>query len=425
MRLTALTTCALLGLLTAPAEAGTLSGTVTRTDTGEPVAGAVVVVRGTNLFDQTQADGQFSIAAPAGVFGVSCAAPGLVGASTGALDLGADTARDFGLDPAAGGQIQGTSSCGGAACGGVLVIARQEDRAVAFGLSNAAGAYVIPGLADGSYDLRAIQLGHEVLDVPGLQVTAALPATLDFTLVARPGGYTLSGVVGLSDNPLDKSGSQVSLHGQPGPGTAGTDAGGAYLLPGAPPGLLSVAVRHPGYDPRDQIDVLVRADRALDLALSKPGGSTDPTYRVSGLVRLREPDAPDPTTAAGCRVSLWSDDDRPVPYRQVAQTGADGAYALQGVPPGRYRAGAAREGYLEQLQEAFDLAADRGLDFELQRDPGYDFGPGARDGELGCGAPPGRRTRLGLVLALLALLALRTHRGRSALKRTRSFRPPE
>jgi len=345
------------------------------------------------------------------VFGVTCAAPGLRAASTGALDLGPDVARDFALEPATGGEIRGVATCGGAACGGVLVVARQGDRALASGLSSASGAYVVPGLDDGAYLLRAIRLGHDVLDIPGVEVSAALPATVDFTLTPNPGGFTLSGLIGLSDNPLDRSGSQLLVHGQPGLAT-GTDAGGAYRLAGVPPGLISVAARHPGYDPRDQIDVLVSADRSLSLSLSRPSGPTDPVFRLSGVVRLREPGAAETTTAAGCRVSLWSEDDREAPFRQVVRTGADGAYAIPGAPAGDYRAGAALEGYLDQVAGPFRLDADASRDFELERDPGHDFGPGTRDGELGCGAGAPAQGLAGLALGLLALLALRA-RGRA------------
>lgn len=396
-------------MVATPAGAGTLSGQVTRSDTGAPLAGALVLVRGTSLFDQTGADGRFSILAPAGQFGLSCAAPGFAGSSTGALDLGPDVSRNFALEPAAGAEIRGQATCDGAACGGVLIQARQNDQTAGFTLSNASGAYRLAGLADASYTLRAISTRREVLEVAGLAASAATPLDVDLALTSNLAGYRLSGAVGLSDNPLDRSGSTVRVAGQPGVTPALTDASGLYRLEGVPPGLMSLGASRPGYEPRNQIDVLVRADRSYNWVLTKPSDPVDPVFRVSGTVRLREPETAETTTAAGCRVSVWSADGGPLAVRQVTATDAEGRYRIDGLPGGAYRAGAAREGYLEHLVEPFELGANRAQDFELTRDPDYDFGPGAADGELGCGcASGGDPARIvPLAVALLALLGRR------------------
>lgn len=69
-------------------QAATLTGTVSRSDTEEAVAGATLLVRGTDLSGVTGADGTYSISGiPSGYYGISCGAAGLRGQSSGAVDL--------------------------------------------------------------------------------------------------------------------------------------------------------------------------------------------------------------------------------------------------------------------------------------------------------------------------------------------------
>src|SRR5689334_16507467 len=62
--------------------------------------------------------------------------------------------------------------------------------------------------------------------------------------------------------------------------------------------------------------------------------------RISGLVKRATDDAP----VARARVVAASDQSPPF----VAITGADGQYALSGLPPGSYRVSVARTGYASQ-----------------------------------------------------------------------------
>lgn len=402
---------ALLSLAASPAGAVVLSGNVTRSDTGEPVAGAVVVVRGTDLTEVTNGLGDYTLVdVPAGVYGLSCGATGLLGQATGALDLTEDASRDFSLDPpgADTAVVSGTVTCGGIGCLGVVVQARQDGRTQRQTVSLAGGAYQLSGLTPGAYDLRAIATGYAVAEALAVQASVELPATRDLALTAA-GPYTLRGVVGLSDNPLDRSGSTVRVYGRQPPTSTTTSTGGLYTLEGVPAGFMSAAATHPGYDWHHRLDLLVQGDRTVDFVLQLSGGNGgDPTYRVAGTVRLEDPDGGDPITAVGTRVSLWQPGTGP---DRTTSTGADGAYAFNNVPAGTWQIAAAREGYQAQTQEPFGLDANRTQDFELSLDPDYDWGPGEADGDLGCTCGSGRSPGgAGLLLIAFCLALARRRR---------------
>ncbi|MBN2494242.1 MAG: carboxypeptidase regulatory-like domain-containing protein [Deltaproteobacteria bacterium] len=408
-------------LLSASTWASTLTGHVTRSDTGAAVAGASVLVRGSGLATTSDSSGAFSVPdIPAGPYGVTCSAPGLVGQSTGAVDLSADAVQDFVLDPAPAGSVAagGVAMCGGAACPGLIILARQDDETVARALGSADGTWSMP-LAAGSYDLWAIAYQYVMQRRVQVAVSAASPPVIDFSLTAAPRRYTLSGGVGLSDNPLDRSGSEVQLHGQLSTVQASTNAGGSYQLSAAPTGLLSLSARHAGYNPQIQIDVLVEGDRMLSFLLHRPGGSstTDPTYSVRGVIRLlpelpdggyadgEVPDGgiPQPYTAAGTRVSLWTDDGR---YRNTTSTAGSGRFVFFEVPAGTYRLGSSREGFFTKiLDDPLPVGSDQWVELELSPDASYDWGPGEQGADLGCGCGP-TSARASCAAAALALAAL-------------------
>jgi hypothetical protein len=377
------------------------------------VAGAQVLVRGTRFQALSGADGSYLFMnVPAGSYGITCAAIGLRGASTGAVDLTPDTTRDFSLAVPGEGThpITGSATCGGIACAGVIVVAQQDNQVRGVGLSGADGAYSVEGLAPGAYELTALALGH-LQSGAGAQVheptdAGWTPSVVNFDLTPVPAGFTVRGVVGLSDNPLDRSGSTVRCNGQTPTLTDTTDASGVYELPATPAGPLSFSAFKTGYRAQNRIDVIVSGDTTLNFVLVREGGgSTDPTYAVSGTVTLTLLDGgsagPGPT-----RVSLWE----PGGTEHATTTpDADGHYRIGGLRAGTYQAGAAREGFLPSTSDPFELSGDRTLDFQLQPDPAYDWGPGEGGGELGCTCGIGTG---GPALALCLLVFLRRRRAR-------------
>jgi MYXO-CTERM domain-containing protein len=392
------------------AHAATLSGTVTRSDTGGPLADARVLVRGTGLSVQTNSEGAYAIPTiPNGHYGLTCSAPGLVGVSTSSVDLTADATRDFNLDPPAVDTlaITGTVTCASVGCAGVLVQARHEGSTVARALSGPGGAYTIAGLAENTYDIRGLALTYLLDEQLGVQATLLAPPVVNLNLVTAGRTYVVTGVVGLADNPLDKSGSTVRVYGQQTTISTQTETGGSYRLEGVPAGLLSFAATHTGYRWHPRIDVLVQGDRSLHFVLGEiDENGSDPTFQVSGTITLDDPDGGDPITLFNTRVSLFAVDGS---WTHTASTGAGGAYVIRGAPAGTYQLASAREGWLSTSLDAFALDANRTEDLHLTLDPEYDWGPGETDGELGCScaASSARQGPLGLILLGLILLRRR------------------
>jgi hypothetical protein len=393
-----------------PVLGGSLSGTVTRTDSGAAVAGAQVLIRGTGQVTVSGADGSYSIASvPSGNYGITCSAAGLRGESTGAVAIGAVTTRDFGLQlPGADTtRIYGAISCAGQPCHGAIVIARQGGH-TRVALSDAGGSFSIEAVSPGSYEVWAIAFEHLPQSVPDVVIDpppdggSMTPREVNLDLTAG-GRYTVTGVVGLSDNPLERDGSTVRCNGQIPGVSATTTSGGSYQLTGLPAGLLSFTAARSGYNSVTHIDVLVSSDRSLDFILTEEGGQVDPTYSLSGVVTLDvevDPDGGIPPNPAGSRVSVWSAGSD---FHRTTSTDQNGRYSFGGLEPGAYQAGADREGFLPEVADSFQLSADRSLDFTLRADPDYDWGPGGDDDPPSCGCAGGSASA-GLLFGLLALL---------------------
>ena len=131
-------------------------------------------------------------------------------------------------------------------------------------------------------------------------------------------------------------------------------------------------------------------------------GTTDPRYTLSGTVTLQIVDGGDPASPVGSRVSIWAIDGD---FQKSDSTNVDGWYQIEDVPPGRYQAGAAREGFTSQVTDPFDLSGDRTQDFQLVQDPLYDWGPGEEGDRAGCSCVTGGAG--GTLLGLLGLLIIR------------------
>ncbi|MBW1807032.1 MAG: carboxypeptidase regulatory-like domain-containing protein [Deltaproteobacteria bacterium] len=397
-------------LLPALASAGSLSGTVTRSDTDQAVAGAQVVVRGTIYRAISDTNGNYSIPSlPNGSYGLTCHAPGLRGAATTAVWVPDGTIRDFSLPPPSDiAAIHGLASCAGTPCQAVIISARQDSRTQGIALSSPDGTFSLVGLAPGEYELRGVAYGYLPANVA---VTLPAPAVDGgVTLVeqnldlALGGTYALGGVVALSDNPLDRSNSTVRCNGQIPNLNSVTNTGGSYILEGVPAGPLSFTAYRSGYSSATQIDINMTGDRNINFVLIKDGnGSSDPTFRLEGTVTLLVPDqdGSTPPPPAGSHVSIWNADQT---FQRQTTTNPAGEFAIGSIPEGNYLAGASREGFITQTADPFDMTANRTMNFTLELDPDYDWGPGENAPEKGCGCSATQTG--GILLAAFMLLLL-------------------
>ena len=412
-----LSTMVLVLAIAATARAGSLSGQVTRSDNDQPVAGALVIVRGTGFIGISDASGTYSISdIPNGSYGLSCSAPGLRGVSAGATWIDDDGNRDFSLAPPADvGTIQGSVTCSGNPCQGVLVQARQGSNVRGQDISRpTTGAFAIVGLEPGQYQLRGLKAGYlpatADIDLPA-PATDGGTTLAEGNLALTPGGpFAVSGIVGLSDNPVDKSGSSVRLNGSNPTLQTSTATGGSYSLAGIPAGPMSFTAWRQDYRSQTHIDVIMTGDRQLNFVLARDDGSSGPPrYTVSGTVTLAIPDGGQAPPATPTLVSLWSTSGD---WNRQVEAGADGSYSIGGALAGEYRAGATREGFLAQTSDAFNLDGNRTINFTLELDPDYDWGPGQAGPQPGCGCGPAPGAGA-TWLALLLVLGLASHSRRT------------
>src|SRR2546426_517028 len=210
-----------------PTTAGTISGRITRADTGEPVMGASVRARNffINLFAfaATQQDGTFRLdGLPKGSYKIVVEAPGLVpryytisgagglssaDASFVTVQSGAATTNiNVNMAPATGGirgtvtaQLEGPSPVAGAS---VRVHDAADGSIVAFAVTRSNGSFIVPDLGPGQYKLAVIALGFATQWFNGKSTREAADAiTVDTGMVSldpQPGvsAFSLSATQG-------------------------------------------------------------------------------------------------------------------------------------------------------------------------------------------------------------------------------------
>lgn len=137
--------------------------------------------------------------------------------------------------------------------------------------TDAAGYYEFLNIPDGSYTLIVSHDGY-VTDTINAVFTGS--ETFDLTLAVAT--YTMSGIIGLSDNPADSSGTAVYCVEIP--DTDSTDASGYYEFPGLPAGSYTLIVTHDGYFP-DTINAVFTGSETFDVTLVfDASGITDEAF---------------------------------------------------------------------------------------------------------------------------------------------------
>ncbi len=389
---------ALVDPVLAPDGALAVAGTVTSEADGAPIAGAILHVRGTDVYAATAGDGTFRLEGltagrhvieldPGGACG-----PGHRGGREEAwLDDGAvDPARgavplDPVLPPAdpAAFVVCGTVRTGGLPVAGATVIVGNR-----LAISGADGSYVARGLDEGTHDRLVARRGLEPLE-DAVEVSAALAPELivaaDADLPPLVGRGDLTGFAGLSDNPPDRSGTAVFLP-DAGLSAATTSRGAGYRIEGVLPGLYVAEASHDGYlgDGDGRILVTGAAGGRADFVLVR---AEDFTYALAG--RVVDAATGEPIFDATVRL-----DDR------EATTDEDGTFRFPALAQGTYRYTVAHVTYLVHEAEVTVEQDDAWVDVALEPDPGYVSGADQhRPGGCTCGAAgaPG-------LLALLAVL---------------------
>ncbi|MED4051937.1 carboxypeptidase regulatory-like domain-containing protein [Priestia megaterium] len=229
---------------------GTLTGTLTDAQTGNPlIAASVNVVNQAGVTiatATTNAQGQYAIAnlAP-GTYTVTFGQQGYASQTVGTgVRANTTTTLSTALNQNLG-VITGTvTNNQGAPLIGTVINVFLNNNLVASVNTNEAGTYTIPNLAIGNYTVNALSQNFQS-QVKGAQVSAFQTTTVNFTLIPNPG--VLTGTI-IDTNGNTVSGAVVNIRTNTGGaviGNAASDQSGLYTVPNLAPGTYIVTATAP------------------------------------------------------------------------------------------------------------------------------------------------------------------------------------
>jgi subtilisin family serine protease len=200
---------------------GTMSGTVTNSSNGNPIAGATVHAVGpSDRTAITNASGQYSFSnLPVGSYDVTASAFGFASQTANGVVVteGANTVQNFTLAPVASHSVSGTvtDSDGNPIANGTVTILNTP---IPPATTDAAGNYSFPSVPEGTYEVRAE--GGRCNEMQTQSLTVDGDEDLDFTLPRRHDAFgyfctlpAFSWVEGTTTLPLtgDDASTQVTL----------------------------------------------------------------------------------------------------------------------------------------------------------------------------------------------------------------------
>lgn len=345
---------------------------------GEPVAGAVAALTRVDeapRFFGSDSLGQPSLAARresdgGGRFRIPGLEPGRYDLRVRAAGFAPVTVRGLTI-PARGGEVDlGTVHLGAAAVlrgrvvdaeGGPVVDAEitfLQDRLGFFERWDES-ANRISSATDGTFEIVDLTPGATVVvtvahpgfvrqDVPGVRVPRDEELVISLVAAGRVRGRVVDG------EGRGVEGAQVATAEARWEGGT-TDPTGAFLLEGIPPGTLQLVATAPGFlDPPGKTLEIGPGEELSDVVFQVERGSVV-SGRVVGADGV-------PIEEAYVFVRDSGGDGS-----EYGQTGADGRYRLEGVPPGDRRLTARAEGRLPQIKSLTVRAGENQLDFRLDR----------------------------------------------------------
>lgn len=333
-------------------ENGGISGRVTDSVTGDPIAGALLVANGPHGHSEVHsyACGGYQIAdLPPGKYRVCASAAGYEPAvypESVVVTAGHVTPNiNFALQPAGGqtGGISGfvTNASNGEPIPGALVTAIGPHGS---GQAHTCqyGGYLIANLPAGKYRVCAQAQGFEPKVYPESVLVVAGQVTDSINFALEPDSSQTGGIAGTVTNKVNGEpifGALVVAEG-PGRGQANTCMRGHYYIGDLPPGTYLVVASARGFKPSDPETVQVQTgqvtqhvDFALEPEAGEPGG-------ISGIVTDSVTEAP----IAGANVFAWG------PHGQgQAVTDSAGFYLIQELRAGKYLVRACARGYYHKV----------------------------------------------------------------------------
>ncbi|MFB9278048.1 carboxypeptidase regulatory-like domain-containing protein [Cohnella cellulosilytica] len=343
-----------------------LQGTVTASDTGQPIAGVSVqlsdVVEVTAAGATSDASGLYRLTdVTPGTYRVSFSAPGFQhNDQPVTLEPGAVRTLNVALAPNPG-TVSGTiSDTFGNPVAGALAEAL-DDRINLIALTNADdfGVYAISSLSPASdYRLRVTAPNYATA-LLGFSVAAGRVTTVDVALAPLPGSIAGSVTDSSTGGPIEDACVRVYNSAGLTIQTARTDGNGRYEVGSLAPGAYNVLFNDTGYANRT-VGAFVRANEqtTLDVALDLLSGSLEGAVRSSGAGGEPIPDALVRVYANNLVVARASTDE-------------NGRYSVTSLAPRSYILTARATGFGGQTLGAVIVAAATAtVDFSLQPEPG-------------------------------------------------------
>ena len=302
------------------AGAHNISGHVSSVRTGLALSGASVMILPGAYSAITDAQGDYSVLVPDGVYTVTASASEHVTHSESVTVSGQDVNRDFQLGPSRhrmSGHVYDQST-GSPVMRAMVTLSPGG----AWAITNSTGYYSLIGLLIDTYTVTVSATGYRVATAE--VVVPDADVTKDYALAAAT--WSVSGKVTASGTTTGMPAVLVSL--APGEHSAATDDSGHYSLGGIPDGTYTLTASVSGYQTVSKSISVSGRDVVQDLAMEP---LPEPKYTISGHVY--DLGTGEPVQGAVLKSGAL-----------MAETDADGHYSLT-VPDGTYKISVSAEGY--------------------------------------------------------------------------------
>ncbi|MFS0766942.1 carboxypeptidase regulatory-like domain-containing protein [Peribacillus phoenicis] len=350
---------------------GTISGQITNANTGDPIVGAIAVVRtvgGTSVIitsDTTDAAGNYLIRGLApGSYSIVGTASGFGAITVGAIVSANETATANIALPPETGMVAGTltDAAGNPVTGSNIAVQVFDINGILIKtlLADFDGTFTIIDLAPGTY-LVQITAPNYATSVASVNITANQTTSLPIVLTPNPA--TITGLVINKDTSAPLSGVIITVSDLNGliAGNAISDQNGQFTIQNLPPNTVNVsaAATKPGFGSTSvSVQLGPGAVNSVTLALSPVAGS------LTGTVR----NALTGDTVSGATVQVF---DFTRALAATVVTDQNGRYLVNNLAPGNVRVVASASDLGTVVQETVIAAnVQTLLDFDLIPNPG-------------------------------------------------------